>query len=107
MTSHYSPPRSNIQESYHQPVPKVVVRPAVDPSVRALMQRDVEIVVQVEIDDTGRVTKASALSHDATLGGYLEKASISAAMRCRFEPAHMGDKAVASTHMLRFSFRKP
>jgi TonB-like protein len=79
----------------------------VDQSVRALIQRDVEIAVQVEIDEAGKVVKATAVSHDPSLAGYLEKAAVSAAMRCRFEPARMGNKAVPSTHILRFTFRKP
>ena len=94
-------------ESYRQPFPRTLVRPTVGESVRALIQKDVEIAVRVDIDETGKVVKAEAISHDSTLGGYLEKAALSAALRSRFEPARMGDKAVPSSHVLRFTFRRP
>jgi protein TonB len=102
-----SAPQTFVPATYRPPVPKTQVRPPVTPSVRALLRKDVEISVQIEIDKTGKPVNALALSHDATLGGYLERASLAAAMQWRFEPARLGGQPVASAHKVMFVFRKP
>jgi hypothetical protein len=83
-------------------VPKWKISPTLEPALRAQIRKDVEISIRAEIDETGRVVKAEAITHQA---GYLEASAISAMMKWRFEPAHLGNKAVRSEQLVNFVFR--
>jgi len=78
----------------------------VDPTIRAQIRKDVEIAIRARIDEKGQVTRAEAVSHDGTAGGYLEAAAINAMLKWRFAPARLGDKAVPSEQTVTFVFGK-
>jgi hypothetical protein len=83
-------------------VPKWKISPTLDPALRAQIRKEVEISIRAQIDDTGRVVKAEAITHQA---GYLEASAIAAMMKWRFEPARLGNKAVPSEQIVNFVFR--
>jgi hypothetical protein len=83
-------------------VPKWRVSPTLEPALRSQIRKEVEISIRARIDDTGRVVKAEAITHQA---GYLEASAITAMMKWRFEPAHLGNKAVPSEQIVNFVFR--
>jgi len=59
--------------------------------------------VRVLVDEEGRVVEADLLSHDAW--PTIEKAALSAAMKCRFKPATQRSIPVKARVMIPFEFR--
>jgi TonB family protein len=59
------------------------------------------MVIEVDIDDSGRVTKADLRK---ALEEELDRECLEAVKTARFEPATLGGLAVASTRFLRLRF---
>jgi protein TonB len=71
------------------------------PSVAKEARVKGSVVVEISIDESGKVTSARALSGPAVL----QRAGVAAALRWRFEPSLLGGAPVQSTSKIVFNFK--
>jgi TonB family protein len=84
------------------------VEPAISPGIRARIQAPVVVPVMVNVDQSGRVTRAWSKVTGHGLQRYLADAAVQAARKWSFAPARSQDgSAVAATKTLSFEFRPP
>jgi protein TonB len=83
-------------------VPRVVVRPEYPTLAREAGIEGV-VFVKVRINESGKVVAACVLSSDVTES--MNRAALEAALKCEFEPAKQGDKAVPVDVVIPFEFR--
>jgi protein TonB len=97
-----------------EPRPVRIVEPEYTREARRKKIR-AEVVVEVLVDERGRVSKARVLERFvlgkddekepvSLLGFGLEESAVAAAERCVFRPARFGGKTVPGYKTLRFSF---
>jgi TonB family protein len=72
--------------------------------VRNLITQDVRIDVRVDIDATGRVVRAEALTRGKQ--EVLTSLALEAARQWRFSPAKLGSENVPSNAVVGFQFKK-
>lgn len=94
-------------EHFQPPFPTRKVQPVLERSAAVLIRRDeqMEIILRVQIDETGRVLAADVVPNTGKIQSPFEKAAVAAAMQWRFEPARLGDKPMRSEHTVHFIFR--
>jgi hypothetical protein len=76
----------------------------VPPELKQIVNAPVNVRVQVSVDALGRVTHAEAVRQQR-VHALLLSAATSAALRCRFRPARLGDTPVASEVTIVFQVR--
>jgi TonB family protein len=87
--------------------PRLIEDPGVSYPGRALEDRfheRVEVVLILEVDDTGRVVRATV---ETPRGHGFDEAALDAARRLRFEPARRHGKPAAARIRYRYSFEPP
>jgi len=80
------------------------VLPRVLPSARSTIEGKIRVVVRVEVDPSGNVTKAKLVS--AGPSKYFARLAEEAARGWKFNPPQVRGQAVASQWNLRFGFRR-
>src|SRR5262249_36670638 len=97
-------PARNIPEPQGQPEPhgqqsppRVVrqINPVVPETVRRKLREDRVVQILVDVDASGKVTKAVAVSKGNKLTESLAAAAVEAARQSQFEPARQGDRRIA------------
>ena len=83
------------------------VRPRIPEGIRSRITSEIDIPVEVQVNEKGRVARASAESRDNDgTRRYLATQSVKAARQWRFAPARTaGGQAVAASKTLHFVFR--
>lgn len=79
-------------------------RPIVPPEVKAMISREIEVQVSLQIDAEGRVTSAEATRPEGSLGRTLGRIAADTVRLWRFEPGRQDGKAVPSTMTIQFKF---
>jgi TonB family protein len=79
-------------------------RPIVPPEVKAMISREIEVQVSLQIDAEGRVISAEATNPDGSLARTLGRIAADTARLWRFEPGRQDGKAIASTMTIQFKF---
>lgn len=98
-------PEAAARPPYHQPTPRVMVKPKLSPSFLAMLRAEVKVQVVVRLDAGGRVAQAVATARPGPLRKVLEQAALDAARVWRFEPGTFGDRPVISEHIVEFTFQ--
>jgi TonB family protein len=80
-------------------------RPKLPPSVQSTITSDNIVDVRVQIDNSGTVTSATAVSAKGPVANSLADYALEAARRWRFRPARDGGQPVESDRVLEFLFR--
>ena len=75
------------------------------PEIRAALTSEAEVQVKVKIDELGRVVSAEPVAVRGPASSSLVIATQRAARLWRFAPATLGNQAVASEAVLKFTFR--
>ena len=78
--------------------------PRVSPSARNTIEGKIRVVVKVDVDPSGNVTKARLVSPGPSK--YFARLSEEAARRWKFTPPQVRGQAVSSSWNLRFGFRR-
>jgi TonB family protein len=73
--------------------------------LQPILTRAVTVSVRVEVNESGRVTRAEPIAEKG-VHAMLLSAAADAARRCRFKPARRGQTPVQSTVNLVFHFGK-
>jgi hypothetical protein len=68
--------------------------------------REFTVSVNVHLDEAGRIVRAEAVQHDATVPPRLIKDAVEAALQWQFKPARRGNTAIPSEYTIRFGFQK-
>lgn len=100
------PARPAQQPAIKYTAPLVIqqVAPTLASNIRALIVRDVEVRIMVDIDASGKVVKATALPNTNALAAYLAQSAIIAARAWKFMPATEAGRNVPSQMVLSFRF---
>jgi TonB family protein len=80
------------------------VVPDVPPGPRNTIQGRVTVAVRVTVDPTGSVANAEFASHGPS--AYFARLAMESAHNWKFKPAQQDGRAVASTWLLRYEFRR-
>ncbi len=104
-------PRPTVNEPSrpHHFVPAEVlsrVRPEISEGIRSRITRETVVLVKVNIDARGRVTRATPVTRGDSVVLYLGLRASEAARRWRFEPAKDNNILVPSSQVIRFVFEK-
>jgi hypothetical protein len=91
---------------YVPPKPVRSIRPTMSPTVRRLLESEVQVDINVSIDRTGKVTDARPTAAYKGITGYLAGQAANAARMWRFTPALRNGEPVPGEYLLRFQFRK-
>ena len=98
------PPAPVNRGDYVPPRPVKQVKPSTPSHVRNMITQDVRIDVRVDIDATGRVVRAEALTRGKQ--EMLTALALDAARQWRFSPAKQGSENVPSNAVVGFQFKK-
>ena len=71
------------------------------PSLARQMRVDGEVVISLDVDTSGKVSSARAISGPPVL----RAAALDAVKRWKYQPAMLGDKAVVSTEVVKVQFK--
>jgi TonB family protein len=80
-------------------------RPKLPGAVQSAITSDNVVEVRVQIDSSGKVTNATAVSAKGPVAMSLENYALEAARRWRFRPAQKSGRPVGSDKVLEFLFR--
>lgn len=103
-----SPPSSlngNQTSAYVPPKPIQEVMPDMRSTASVMVYDVAEIFVQVNVDQSGRVTAAHVVENGKENNSLLASASLAAAKRWLFAPAVLNGKTVPAEHVIVFKFR--
>ncbi|MDQ6708109.1 MAG: TonB family protein, partial [Acidobacteriota bacterium] len=100
-------PSVNQPSTPHNFVPAEVllrVRPEISEGIRSRITRETVVLVKVNIDATGRVTRATPITRGDSVITYVGLRASEAARSWRFEPAKNNSIPAPSSQVIRFVF---
>jgi TonB family protein len=100
-----NPETSGSVQGYVAPKPLKAVMPDVADLDPSRLPAAGKIVIEVQIDDQGRVMEARIPAGAPRVSREAAQAAIAAAKQWRFEPAKLGGKSVPSRHRLVFDIQ--
>jgi hypothetical protein len=96
-------PNLPLRDIYVEPVAIFRSSPTQPPELKAVLGRETKVLVKVQIDEKGRVTKADPVLEKG-VHQLVAGAAVRAAFNWRFAPARIGDRPVKSEVTLEFRF---